>query len=246
MSSRMIGVLVAALSWQALNGEEPKCDNVRPLDKRYGYAARGNRCEGLYVAEVGAPVVELLSLTKGPIAPYVETTKLKISPPPGSGPLYIRALAKPAGTYYRMDAKVERGKTFTWPVDEILWHEHIYASNLAVVAWRIINQDQIFVPIQVAPEGMTTPAEPTIVTLRPTFDADAVQWRHARLNDGACQQPSSWQEAHVDLPVLSHHAIEISMPGSMSGLNCLDFSARSSNTNLWSSPLHVLVELPSQ
>src|SRR5439155_10238182 len=89
----------------SLSAQELKCDSVRPLlGSSSAYKNRGNRCEGLYVADVGSRSIDIVSFTSGSIRYDLNTkSPLKLSVV-GTSPLVnVRAVAITPKTYYRMD-----------------------------------------------------------------------------------------------------------------------------------------------
>ena len=55
-------LLCCLLAPSSLHAQELKCDSVRPLpSSSSAYKNRGNRCEGLYVADVGSRSIDMSS-----------------------------------------------------------------------------------------------------------------------------------------------------------------------------------------
>ena len=76
------------------------------------YRFRGNRCEGAYSAQVGAPSLEIAGFTIGTLSYNLERNEIiKIKNFTGF-PIFIRSSALSIGTYYRMDASLKKGDTF--------------------------------------------------------------------------------------------------------------------------------------
>src|SRR5271166_5539989 len=92
--------------------QSTQCDQLRPLpNSDVQYKERGNRCEGLYVADVGMRSLELVSFQLGGGLAYKlkNGEQLRVTAPGQTQSLHVRAVAMPARTYYRMDAILNPG-----------------------------------------------------------------------------------------------------------------------------------------
>jgi len=125
-----------------------------------GYKDRGGRCEGLYVNQVGATTLLVVSLTES-FEPYNlhSDSALQIGwdPPPGKGMLRIRAQGVRRRLYYRMDTyQPSLKKSFTWPL-AILSSLDIVRGDLGVVGTVPVAvgpalQD-VYIPLRISQNG---------------------------------------------------------------------------------------------
>jgi len=153
----MLKVLLATICGlltlaSAAHGQTMHCDPLpSPGSGQPAYQARGNRCEGFYLAGYAAQSIELVSLTLGPIAYTLRAgVTLRVSTPSNSGTVHVRAVPKPPRMSYRMDANLDPGSVLTWPVDDVLLPENISASRIGVFGWKADQKDRIYVPVQVS------------------------------------------------------------------------------------------------
>src|ERR1043166_1414631 len=98
------------------------CKDLPALkDSQSGYQRRGDRCEGLYVANVGAHSLAAMSFSLGKIRFELDpAVRLQVSAPGQTQSINVRAVAIPPKTYYRMDAALPAGATMVWPVRDVL------------------------------------------------------------------------------------------------------------------------------
>ena len=138
-----------------------------------GYSNRGDRCEGLYIKQVGSTTLLVVSLTESFEAYHTESGKaLRIawSKPPGTGPLHIRAQGIQRRLYYRMDTFQPGDKgSFTWPSD-VLASLHISKDDIGVLGWSRLpigaTEEDVYIPVRVSQEGgLPHPGSFTLVIL---------------------------------------------------------------------------------
>jgi hypothetical protein len=126
----------------------------------YGYRLRGDRCEGVYVRELGAVSLALASLTesfedydaKSGQALVVEWSKL-----PADVGIHLRALALRRRLYYRMDSSRPAGTTsYSWSPD-LLAALGIARADLGIVGsarFRVGPTERtVYVPLRIAQQG---------------------------------------------------------------------------------------------
>jgi hypothetical protein len=160
--------------------QELKCDALRPpLSSRSAYRNRGNRCEGLYVADVGSRSIDFISYTVGSVRYDLNfKSPLKVSVLGKSPSVNVRAVAVTPKTYYRMDTFVKHGVALVWPVMDVLLPEHLTDNRIGIIGWTGAESTKVFVPVKVTTEGATaaTPAMDHVTLLAQTsFDADSYQ-----------------------------------------------------------------------
>ena len=243
-------VLLLGLSSCVLWGQGTKCDALHPSpDSSYQYKDRGNRCEGFYVADVGANDLELVSFELGIIPAQLKTGEvLKVSVPGQSQAVHVRAVAIPTRTYYRMDALLQPGATLTWPVDDVLLPEHLNPQRLGVFAWKGDAANKIFVPVRLeSSAAAASQAAVAFLTVRPSFDVVKIKWRSAPIVEqrcgaatGAWRDPSNLSNSQV----LAGQPVKLSLAG-LKGEYCISVRAEAESSNDWS-VFDVRVEIPAE
>src|SRR6266498_4812982 len=141
MNSRDSAVILfaaAALCFSVdSHAQDAKCKGLPPLDSQSGYQKRGDRCEGLYVANVGAHSLAAMSFSLGKIRYELNpAVRLEVSAPGQTQPVNVRAVALPPKTYYRMDAALSAGARMVWPVRDVLLKASLSDSRIGVFAWK--------------------------------------------------------------------------------------------------------------
>jgi hypothetical protein len=229
-----------------LSSQNTKCEKLHPLaGSQFRYSDRGNRCEGFYVADVGAETLEPVSLTEGELLYDLRPgLTLQLSTSSQVGPFHVRAVAKPPRTYYRMDAVLEAGSSLSWPVDDVLWPEHLSADRIGVFAWKGSKDEKIFLPVRVTMPGSERAADfyqTAYLSVRPSFDVEKVMWRTAKMEHSNCSAYGTWKDV---LPngVSAGEPVRFRLAG-LKGENCIQVAAKSETRNDWST-LTMRVELP--
>jgi len=242
-------ILIAASAGQnALNAQALKCDTVRPLPgSSSGYQPRENRCEGLYVADVGVRSIDIVSLTYGNLAFSLQARlPLRVSVQGQTQPLNIRAVAIPPRTYYRMDAPLRPGVVLVWPITDVLLPENLTDSRIGIFGWRGTESSKTFVPVRVVTDKSPSPApqsQPILLSIQTSFDAETIKWRSARFQAGACLAFDKWRDATSHL-VPAGSALQINLKQLPEKMNCVEIAARSRDSNDWVT-LMIHVEIPA-
>lgn len=229
-----------------LAGDAEICDRLAPLPgSSYQYKERGNRCEGLYVAEVGAQTIELISLTDGELSFDLRRgVTLQVSVPPDAGEVRIRALAKPLKTYYRMDATLTAGSVLNWPVDDVLLPQSLSAERIGIFAWRTMGTEKIFAPVKVRAGASSPKSEgKALLSIRTSFDVEKLKWRSAEERQDRCLAADEWRDA-IDRTTLAGEPVTLSLAG-LKGRRCVDIAALPESSNDWTT-LKIRVALPPQ
>ena len=125
-----------------------------PAQSPYANGPRGDRCEGVYVKQVGGTVLAIASLTSSfeKYAPdSIKELHFTWSAPSDSG-LYIRVRGVQPNLYYGMDAMRPGGTSrYTWPAT-ILSSLKISQQDIGALAWtrRSIGGAlrPVYVPLQ--------------------------------------------------------------------------------------------------
>jgi hypothetical protein len=244
---RLIPPMFLAVFALSSSGQGPPCDSLEPIpESPMQYKNRGNRCEGFYVADVGARNIDVVALTIGPLKyDLSKDAKLLISAPAQIGLVHVRAVAIPPRTYYRMDADLNGGKVLEWPVDEVLRPAKLISERIGILAWRSLGKEKVLVPLLIRTSGSSTESRPTPIYLvvRPSFDVEAVKWRFGSAGEAGCSPLGPWRDA-PRTEALAGQPISIKLAG-FKGLMCVEVAARTENSDDWAT-LPLRLELPSQ
>jgi hypothetical protein len=221
-----------------ITGYEPllytaPCDQgLTPIAGQVGYTARENRCEGFYVSPVSAPSLELISLLRGALRYNLAAPEqLRIIAPNlgnmATGPLQVRAVARPLRTYYRMDAVLPANGHLVWPVRDVLLPSHLHAERIGVYGWVGTEMKKLFVPLRVVPQGTPVSKAPIEVMVRSSVDLDKLMWRIGP-PDG---QASSWEQEGGNVP--AGQPVTITLPEGPPMVLRLDIAAKAENRDSW-------------
>jgi len=169
--------VAAALCATIVAAQDTNCKGLPPLkDSQSGYQKRSDRCEGLYVANVGSHSLTAMSFSLGKIRfdlnPLV---KLQVSAPGQKEPVNIRAVAIPPKTYYRMDAGLPAGATMVWPVRDVLMRENLSGSRIGIFGRKGPETAKTLVPLRVVPQDKAVTPAPLFLTIEASFDAQVVK-----------------------------------------------------------------------
>lgn len=223
-----------------------KCDALHPsADSSYQYKDRGNRCEGFYVADVGANTLELVSFQLGSLAAQPKPGEiLRVSVPGQNQAVHVRAVAIPTRTYYRMDALLQPGATLNWPVNDVLLPEHLNPERLGVFAWKGDEASKIFMPVRIESSASAARQPATaFLTVRPSFDVEKIKWRSAPVVGQKCAAAGAWRDLASN-QVSAGQPVKLSLAG-LKGEYCISVAAEVESSNDWS-PIDVRVEIPTE
>jgi hypothetical protein len=228
-----------------VTAQDTHCKGLAPLqDSQSGYQKRGDRCEGLYVANVGAHSLTAMSFSLGKIRfdmnPLV---KLLVSAPGQNEPINIRAVAIPPKTYYRMDAGLTAGATMVWPVRDVLLRENLSDSRIGIFGWKGPETAKTLVALRVVAQGKPVAPATPFLTIEASFDAQVVKWRWAPAEKNGCQAFRPWQNA-IEHPVTASWPIAIKLAALPPGVHCLETVAQSGGSTTWET-LKLRLEIPS-
>jgi hypothetical protein len=166
-SATLSSTLIVALAISGtLVAQGPHCDeDLNPATTNpLGYRLRGDRCEGVYIQDVAATALKLVSFTES----YEEFDAALNKPllldwtPPANAPVHLRGQSLRTRLYYRMDSDRPAGSaSFSWPAD-VLAALQLRRPDLGVLAWttrRIGNTDQtVLEPVRVRQRAPAMPA----------------------------------------------------------------------------------------
>jgi len=227
-----------------MSAQELKCDSVRPLlGSSSAYKNRGNRCEGMYVADVGSRSIDIVSFTSGSIRYDLNAkSPLKLSIVGTSPRVNVRAVAITPKTYYRMDTVLQRGKSLSWPVTDVLLPEHLTDNRIGIFGWIGNEEGKTFVPVDVRSGASAPGSDHVVLVAQTSFDADAIKWRWAGTQGKACQTFGSWEDA-ISHSTPANSPIKVDFKKLPGGVDCVELVARSQVSNDWVT-LKFRVEMP--
>jgi hypothetical protein len=174
-------LLGAAVATQVL-AQSPPCDqSLRPAkDSRYAYGPRGDRCEGLYVKDVGGTTLTIMSLTAAfdkydPAADPI--LHLAWSAPAGDS-LRIQVRAIQPNIFFGMDAERPlAAKTYDWST-AILSPLNILQDEIGLLAWTRVKRDArtltVHVPVSVTRSKKGAPSTGYSLVLYPVKELKEV------------------------------------------------------------------------
>lgn len=153
----LAGGLAAAVTPPAAASQATTCDPdlLRLAPRVNGYRNRGDRCEGVYIKQVGGTSIFLASLTET-FDDYdlqaVDSLEVQWALPTPGAALELRAETIRRGRYYRMEsARPVGANAYRWPTT-ILSAEKIPRRDLGIIG-RIRPEagrgDPIYVPLRV-------------------------------------------------------------------------------------------------
>src|SRR3989442_1119190 len=142
--------------------QEPVCD--RGLERRatgpLGYRRRGDRCEGVYVQQVGGTALVVASFTESfeDYRPNATGSPLTVEWTPLNGEqVTLRAEGLRRDLYYRMDAtRPAAPNSYRWPSD-VLAARKILKPDLGVLGWTRQSiggvTRNVYLPLRIAQRG---------------------------------------------------------------------------------------------
>lgn len=160
----LIATLMLSLSRELLAdlSAQGHCDPSLPqrTDTPLGYRDRGNRCEGIYVKQVGSTMLLVASFTES-FADYTleagKPLQLEWDLPPGQSPVRLRAQGLKRRLYYRMDTSQPPGnKSYSWAVN-VLASLNIRKPDIGVVGltrYRVGQTErEVYLPLRISQAG---------------------------------------------------------------------------------------------
>lgn len=247
-SIKPLGVLSALVVFVlSCYSQLPNCASLEPIPASpMQYKDRGNRCEGFYVADVGAPSIDVVALTFGSLKYDLnKDAKLFLFTPPGVGHVHVRAMALPLRTYYRMDAELDPGKVLEWPIGDVLRPSNLTSDRIGIMAWRSIGDEKVLIPLfsSSSVSSSATSSLPVNLIIRPSFDVEAIKWRAGPFVNGSCAQLGVWKDA-PRTEALAGQPVGIKLAG-LAGQICVEIAARAKNREDWAT-LPLKLQLPPQ
>jgi hypothetical protein len=162
----LLVAICSALGGCAARGEGQSCDArlVRSTADPYGYRQRGDRCEGIYVQEVGGAPLAIVSWTESfatyDLAPR-QPLLLEWESAGGRAAIRLRAQSLRHRLYYQMDAVRPPGsKSYQWPLD-LLAAVAIPKEEVGVVGMTRTTVGQaerdLYLPLRISQGGKSAP-----------------------------------------------------------------------------------------
>ncbi len=193
------------------------------------------RCEGLYQKPVSAiGSLEVVGLVKGKFRFKLHKDEvIEISSPfVRNQPVQVCALGIPVKTYYRMDAKIDKGMKLRWPAADVICSQKLYAGTIGIFGWIGTGTKITYTPVSVSAKLETAPKDDKInLYLRASTDVERVKWRSCDVVSGTCSGFGKWEE--IRLPYRTGEAVRITLPPSQAGELCVDVAAKEKNSARW-------------
>lgn len=158
-----------------LIAQESHCDSHlnQTSDDPYGYRLRGDRCEGIYIKEVGGEALRVVSLTESVEAfdPAAGKNLLLEWKTPGRAAIHLRANALRERLHYRMDSiRPAADTSYSWPLN-LLATLNLKSDELGIVAltsYAAGNKNLVlYVPLRIRQQAATIPSRSYKLVLMP-------------------------------------------------------------------------------
>lgn len=155
--------------------QEGHCDSQlnQTSDDPYGYRLRGDRCEGIYIKEVGGEVLRVVSLTESVEAFDTAAGKnlLLEWTTSGSGPIHLRAYALRERLHYQMDTiRPANSTSYSWP-SNLLATLNLKRDELGIVAWTSYaagnTNHELCLPLRLRQRAASIPSQSYSFVVRP-------------------------------------------------------------------------------
>ena len=125
-----------------------------------GYRERGDRCEGIYIKEVGSTTLQVASFTESFMQYDLKSGKpliIQWDAPPNNSTVSLRAQGLRRKLYYQMDKTMPGGKTsYNWPVN-FLSSLNIGKSEIGIAGnfrYKSGNvEHNVYVPLRISQQG---------------------------------------------------------------------------------------------
>jgi hypothetical protein len=141
---------------------QSNCDSslVKLSSGPSGYRERGDRCEGIYIKEVGSTTLQVASFTESFMQYDLSSGKpliIQWDAPPNNNSVSLRAQGLRRKLYYQMDKIMPAGKTsYNWPVN-FLSSLSIGKSEIGIVGKFLYKsgrvEHNVYVPLRISQQG---------------------------------------------------------------------------------------------
>lgn len=125
-----------------------------------GYKERGDRCEGIYIKEVGSTTLQVASFTESFVRYDLNSGKpliIQWDTLPNNSSVSLRAQGLRRKLYYQMDKLMQAGKTFySWPTN-FLSSLNISKSEIGIIGRFLYKSGKaeynVYVPLRISQQG---------------------------------------------------------------------------------------------
>jgi hypothetical protein len=125
-----------------------------------GYRERGDRCEGIYIKEVGSTTLQVASFTESFVPYDLSSGKpliIQWDDPPNNNGVSLRAQGLRRKLYYQMDKIMSAGKTsYNWPIN-FLSSLNIDKSEIGIVGRFLYKsgkvEHNVYIPLRISQQG---------------------------------------------------------------------------------------------
>lgn len=198
-----------------------QCEQLQSLGGYEGYRQRGSdcseRCEGLYISEVSTRL-QIVSLFTGNLAfPSQRGVILKVKAP-GTirEPVYVRAMAIPLKTYYRMDSTLRPDCELQWPTGDILIsYARLRPDQVGLFGWLGTEENKTLVPLMISNADQNSQESSLIMIVRSPVEIEELRWSTTVYEKNNPQKPLSILPAQggtvvkIDLSKISVMSFEV-------------------------------------
>lgn len=176
-------VLFIYIGWPVHLAAQSSCDPAlaKLSNGELGYRDRGNRCEGLYIKEVGSTSLQIASFTEsfGPLnTKSGKPLLIEWDKPPGNNTVRLRAQGIKHKLYYRMDSfQPKENTSFNWSTN-ILASLHIQKSDIGIIGTSQYTagslQKDLYIPLRITQEGQVAHSDTCNLVLQPGVELKEV------------------------------------------------------------------------
>src|SRR5437868_7133216 len=141
---------------------QSNCDSslVKLSSGPSGYRERGDRCEGIYIKEVGSTTLQVAAFTESFMQYDLNSGKpltIQWDAPPNNSSVSLRAQGLRRKLYYQMDKFMPPGKTvYSWPIN-FLSSLNIGKSEIGITGKFLYKsgkvEHNVYVPLRISQQG---------------------------------------------------------------------------------------------
>lgn len=206
-----------------------QCDNtLKPSDNpKVAYKTRGNRCEGAYIAKVGAPSLDIVGFTIGQFSYKLERSEMITIKNLFGSNIFIRASALPLNTYYRMDAFLEKDKTLKWEIKDVLFDLNIPSNSLGVYGWSGTEKEKVFLPVKPVSFSNSKSDNKLYLVIRSSSKVLGVKYRYAPLGLNFSKYENINETIRAGQPIV------IVLPANLEGEHIVEVAAMLESKSEW-------------
>ncbi|WLE95319.1 MAG: hypothetical protein QTN59_11570 [Candidatus Electrothrix communis] len=184
-------------------------------------------------ASAGRGRLTLVGLLYGELDFDVNTDRtLHISAPHvKKAQVHIRGIGIPFRTYYLLDAWLQPGDFFVWPLDYV--KKNKLSSNKIGVVAQLVTEPDVYTPLVVG--NNTASSAPLNLVLRSLDDVQTLLWQRSKMINRQCEQSKgNWHEITPDWGDRFFSGLPILLSLSDQKDNfCIEFAAQATRTAGW-------------